>query len=167
MTIEERMEIIRNKARKNKEEEANKLSAEDAKRNKLILQIKNLHDRINSLLILANECDINGIKIPQDGYYYSRYNSAKEFGYDAEFIAEGIRHHVGFINGGKYEWVGIKNGGACGVYDFYTNGSEVFSIHQSTKAKAEPRICDMEQFLEEFPVFEKAFYNWIDNLQWE
>lgn len=165
MTIEERMEIIRNKAKKNKEEEANKLSAEDAKRNKLILQIKNLHDRINSLLILANECDTNGINIPQDGYYYRRYNSAKEFGYDAEFIAEGIRHHVGFINGGKYEWVGIKNGGACGVYDFYTNGSDVFSIHQSTRAKAEPRIRDMEKFLEEFPVFEKAFYNWIDSLQ--
>ena len=165
MTIEERMEIIRNKAKKDEKEKMNKIYAEDAKRNELVSKIKDVGDRISSLLVLANECKANGIKIPTDAYYTMRYNSAKEFGYDAEFIAEGIRHHVGFINGGKYKWVGIENGGICGKYDFYTDGFEVFSIHEDTKAKAEPRICDMEKFLKEFPIFENAFYNWIDSLQ--
>ena len=170
MTTEERIAIIRNKAKRDEEEYIEAISAEERQRNELIAQVNNLNKRIEALITLANECVNNGIGIPERDHDFGSYDTAKKYGYDAEFIAEGIRHHTGFIRTwpwyktGNFVWVGIENGGACGCYDFYTNGDEVFSIHEENHSKEKPRIRDMQKFLKEFPVFEKAFYNWIDSL---
>lgn len=172
-TLEERMEAIRNKAKKDADDATAKLNAEDAKRKELISQINSLSDRIKAILTLANECVRMNVKIPQRHPMDMNYETAKVYGYLAEFIAEGIYHHTGLIRScscgsgskEKYEWIGIDNGGACGRFDFHTNGDQVFAIHEEERFHAEPRICDMEKFLREFPVFEAAFYNWIDSLQ--
>ena len=171
MTTEERMAIICNKAKKDADEATRKANEMLAKRDKLKGQVCDLENRIYNMMMLANACIDNKVEIPGSGYQWSsHHDAAKKYGYDADFLAEGIRHHTGFIcklaERGKrhFKYIGIKNGGYCGKWDFYTDGREVFSIHEENGSYAEPRICDMEQFLKEFPVFEQAFYNWIESL---
>lgn len=181
MTVEERMAIIKNKAEQSKNEAQIKADAEERERFELMEQIKDLINRIEDLCKLANACLENGIEIPCNKQFSFDYNSGEKWGYPYEFIAEEIRHHVGFFtpkfewnNNGKktftepFRYIGIKNGGACGVWDFRTDGVAVESINNTDYDKgkmAEPRIRDMKQFLKEFPLFEQGFLNWIDSLQ--
>ena len=168
MTTEERLKIIRNKAERNVIEAEQEANAVELKREELKSQIKNLYSRIQSLLICANECVKNGIKIPKSDSTYSR--AGEEYGYDHEFIAEGFYHGTGLIkrnHDNEFNWLGIKNGGANGPWDFITNGIDIKSIGNADYNKGtqdKPRISDMEKFLKQFPVFEEAFYNWIDSM---
>lgn len=164
MTTEERIALIRDRARRDSEEKAEQERRKELEKESLKLEILSLKERISAIITLANECKNNGVKIPESKCGTYKLDAAIQYGYDAEFIAEGIRHHVGLINTSPFRWLGIDNGGACGPYDFRTNGCEVFSIHETEHFWAEPRTCDMKQFLVEFPVFEKAFYNWIDTM---
>ena len=180
MTVEERMAIIKNKAEQDKNEAQAKADAEERERFELEEQIRDLLNRIRDLCQLANACIENGIKIPTNSQFSSEYNSGEKWGYPYEFIAEGIRHHVGFFTP-KREWrngeqvftepfryIGIKNGGACGVWDFRTDGVTVESINNTDYDRGKttkPRIQDMKKFLKEFPLFEQGFLNWIDSLQ--
>ena len=171
MTTEERMAIICNKAKKDADEATRKANELLSKTDKLKEQVCNLEDRIYNMIMLANACVDNKVEIPGSRFNWSfDYDAAKKYGYDADFLADGVRHHTGFICTWSaneiqhFKYIGIKNGGFCGKWDFYTDGREVFSIHEENGSYAEPRICDMEQFLKEFPVFEQAFYNWIESL---
>ena len=104
---------------------------------------------------MAKECKRNNVQIP----------AANEYGYDAEFYAEGIYHHVGFEETLRY--LKIDNGGFCGPIDFYTNGEDIFGQHEETGNIVQATAEDMRKFLKEFPVFEAAFYKWIESLQEE
>ena len=101
-------------------------------------------------------------------------------GYDTyDFCADGFYHHVGFMECKKGHWyrgenkynkikyLGIDNGGACGVYDFYTNGDVTFFKHEETGEVKEAYLGNMKEFLNEFDKFEAAFYKWIDSLMEE
>lgn len=164
MTKEDRLAIIRGKAEKDKQAQLDAKKAEDALRELLVKQIDDLTERIETVLVLANECLKNGVKIPEGKF--SKYDSGKQYGYPYEFIAEGIYHHTGIIKcGDKFTHLGINNGGACGCYDFWTNGISTFSVHENRRNDIQPpRIKDMEKFLEEFDIFEKGFLNFIDSL---
>ena len=169
MTTEERIAIIRDKANRQKQAEIEKANSEHTERLALRKEVATLTDRIQDIIALANECELNDIKIPRDIHYRC---AAKKYGYDAEFIAEGINHHTGLYHPwgerqkGKYNYLAIDNGGACGKWDFLTNGDISISVYEDDHSKTdEPRIYDMKKFINEFPVFETAFYNWIDSLQ--
>ena len=171
LEIKNRIDIIKNRAKKNIEEEQAARDAENRKIQGLADRIRDMSDRINTIIRLANACTQNGIKIPESEKLSMREDAGKEYGYPYEFIAEGIRHHTGLIRtwadhkSGTYEYIGINNGGACGCYDFWTDGDNVWAVHENNhKDKKAPRIKDMEKFLEEFPIFEKAFLNFIDSL---
>lgn len=168
MNTEDRIAIIKNKAIKNDREKQEAVNAEKTRRDELINIIKGMKERIETILLLANTCIENKIKIPQT----LDYNAGKEWGYPYEFIAEGIRHHVGLIatwdnyrNSVVCKYIGINNGGACGCYDFWTNGTVVKAVHEDNRSDIKiPRICDLEQFIREFPGFESGFLKWIDSL---
>lgn len=129
--------------------------------NNLYYEVARLKERITEVLVLARECRRNNVKIPESRLS-NHYDAAKKYGYDADFFAEGIRHHVGFDK--NLEYLTINNGGACGPIDFYTNGDDITGEHESTHAAVQARAEDMRQFLKEFPVFEGAFYKWIESL---
>ena len=168
MTTEERLEIIRNKAERNVIEAEEKANAEELKREELKSQIKNLYSRIQSLLICANECVKNGIKIPKSDSTYSR--AGEKYGYDHEFIAEGFYHGTGLVrerDSKTFRYLGINNGGACGPWDFRTDGDIIINVggeNYNRDQIKEPQNKDMEKFLKQFPIFEEAFYKWIDSM---
>lgn len=170
MGIEERMNIIKNKAKKDADAKLTAQNAEREQQNRLMKEIKSLSNRIKDIIALANACNKNGVKIPEYTIW-GCCDSGKKYGYEHEFIAEGIYHHTGLIRtwgcytNGTYKYIGIENGGACGHYDLWTDGDNVFYIHEDNRNdKKWPGIRDMEKFLKEFPVFEQAFFNWIDSL---
>lgn len=124
--------------------------------NNLYNEVARLKERITEVLELARECRRNNVKIPK---------LAKQYGYDAEFYAEGFYHHVGFSK--DLDWLTINNGGACGQIDFYTNGDDITGEHEITHAAVQAKASDMRKFLKEFKFFEAAFYKWIESLDEE
>lgn len=170
MTLEERMEIIKNKAKNDAEIEKAKRKKMDEELGATYLSIEDLSGRITDIILLANECINNGIEFP---------SQTNKYGYghgSINFFADGINHHVGFMDSKKgwykkgdipyrkIKFLGIEQGGACGKYDFYTNGVDTFSKHEDTGDHSEAKLEHMKWFLREFPVFESAFYKWIDSL---
>ena len=161
MTTEERLEIIKNKAKQIADKEKIAAQKEAEEHQVLVDEIRMYFEQIQNIITLANACDVNGIKMPKDG---------KRYGYEYSFVAEGIYHHVGLIRPNatdrEYRYIGIENGGACGKYDFWTDGNRCYAVHEDNRTiKREARIYDMKKFLEEFPQFEKAFLAWIDNME--
>ena len=171
MTLEDRLANIKNRAMSDKQAELDAKAKEEAEREALIDKIASYSERINTILTLANACIQNGVKIPEKRPFTFDYDSAAPYGYPNEFIAEGICHHTGLIRTwpeyqkGQYEYIGIKNGGANGCWHFWTNGDTSFAVNEDISTRrTEPRIYDMQKFLKEFPVFEKAFLKFIDTL---
>jgi len=175
VTLEERLAIIGNKAEKDKEAAIKKEKNLQEEIAEAIENVKALGDRINALIIVANECIDKKIKFPS-AYEVRDYGYNSE-GCDYDFFADGIYHHVGFMycKRGWYKtgespynkiaYVGIVNGGACGNWDFCVNKDEIISRHQGTGEAALPSLRDMKKFLKEFEIFETAFYKWIDSMQ--
>lgn len=155
--------VERDKLAKMTEEEKAMKEFDDA-----YYKIAALSDRITDILYLANKCETNGIKIPCENSTYKR--AGEEYGYKAEFIAEAIHHNVGLAGGNgsyhsPYKCVMIRNGGACGDTDLIVTEEDVFGKCHHGDANTPPRIEDMKQFLKEFPIFEAAFYKWLDSLE--
>lgn len=174
MTLEERLAAISNKAEKDKIKEYNEKLNEQNKIENALNKIKELEPRIRALITLGNKCIEEKIQFPSSSEttklgYGSGYNS-----YD--FCADGFYHHVGFMNCkrgfwrrdefpfNEIEYLGIYNGGACGVYNFYTNGTKTFCKHERTGEIIEAKLEHMKKFLKEFDSFEAAFYKWIDSM---
>ena len=166
MTQEERLRNIQTKAKRDAAVKAAAENAEKAERNELIQQIKDMYERITDLIALANACIDNGIAIPQAEPLDSMKRSGEPWGYPYEFIAEGIYHHTGFIKQNRtITYIGIKNGGANGTFDFWTDGLNVWHVHEQNKSiKREPSIYDLQKFLREFPKFEEAFLKFVDEM---
>lgn len=64
----------------------------------------------------------------------------------------------------KIEYLGIVEGGACGIWDFYTNGTKTFLKHEENGSIKGAELKYLNDFLNEFDIFEKAFYKWVDSL---
>lgn len=172
--LENRLNIIKNKAERDRQEKIAREREEEKRIDDLIDQVNSMEDRIQDIINLANACIKSKISIPRKGYYYGNYDSGKKYGYPHEFVAEGIRHHVGLIvDAREYDvlnhnysikYIGINNGGANGKYDFHTDGHYVYHVHEDNNSIKRPTEYDLEKFLKEFPEFEKGFLNWIDSL---
>lgn len=159
----DRIERIKNYSTITKKELEKKKQAQEKLKNELISNIQALQPRIEKIIYTANTCYDNGIDVENCGSnIYRNYDGGYEKG---QFLTEGIYHRVGIVRQHPYECMGIDNGGVCGIYDFRTNGMEVYSLNNNDNkdnATYEPRIEDMQKFLNFFDVFEKAFYEYID-----
>lgn len=150
-----------------KNEENLKMAAEkqqDEKRESLILKIRSLAPRIDELIATGNVCLQN--KIPLTGQAFGMRE-----GYDTnQFFTNSWSHLVGFVGNPHLqpchiEFLGINGGGACGVYNFRTNGTDVFSVHENKpNDKTPPSIGHMERFLNSFDTFESSFYAYVDSV---
>ena len=126
-----------------------------------------LESRISALITIANKCIREYVDFPSSEIS-SKFGYGK--GYNSyNFMADGFYHHVGFIRPRKseteeIEYLGIIGGGACGIYDFYTNGIEIFLKHENTGEYKCAQLKHLDRFLNEFDLFEKSFYKWIDSL---
>lgn len=163
MELKDRIAIIKNRAEQDNTAKIEKEKRINLRREELLNKISSLEERIHDLITLANECAKNGIKLP---------NNTGKYGYgtgyrDHNFYADGINHHVGFMGHGKglCDYIGIYNGGFCGVWDFYTNGKETLLKHEiDGTIRYDVEVNYLESFLSDFGIFESAFYKWIDSL---
>ncbi len=141
--------------------ENNKRIQEDQEKKSLVEQIQQLKPRIDQLLEIGNAC--RDAQIPLTG----RAWGSRE-GYDTnQFVTNSWSHLVGFVDHGTYyplTQLGINGGGACGVWNFRTNGVQVYEEHEHTTETLEPQIGHMKRFLNEFDKFEKSFYDYVDKL---
>jgi hypothetical protein len=163
MELKDRMAIINDKAKRINDEKRIKEEKIDMERKELLNKISSLEERIRDLITLVNECVKNGINLPANTGKYG-YGTGYR---DHNFYADGINHHVGFMGHGKglCDYIGIYNGGFCGVWDFYTNGEEVFLKHETNGfIRYDVEINHLQKFLSDFDIFESAFYKWIDSL---
>lgn len=173
MNTNERINMISAKRNELNGEAKAKANAEDKLRQELIDVVRSWHDRIAD--VIAVGCALQDNDFLEQKHRFDRDRRLQRYGYDGAIIAEGFYHHVGFMmrmrcNTHEHpEWIGIRMGGACGCYDFYTNGIDVLSIHEDSaiwSASLQKRqpvpIAHLQKFINEFPVYEKALYAWVD-----
>lgn len=142
--------------------------------NGLVARIQALKPRIDELIKIGNACLENGIELNSyhNSGWFNRSNDCYERG---TFVTNGISHRVGFVqtwgqhSKGSHSFVelGIDNGGACGRYDFRTDGEKVYFVNEDDKTDIKgpsQRMRDLKEFLEEFETFETAFYAYIDKV---
>lgn len=175
MTAQERIaRINRTVVVENAQKEAEMLQKE-AKQKQLMAQIISIGDRIRALIEVGNSCAEKGLMPRADIFHDHRVKDT--------FCTDGIHHEVGFHRTGAWytgdnkfsiRYVGFDNGGACGPYDFYTDGTDIFEEHEDAKRKdwdmchqfdkkrRPPTIENMQIFLRDFDAFEKMFYDWFD-----
>ena len=123
-------------------------------------QIHELKPRIDELIKVGNACLKHNI--PLTGSAWGGHE-----GYDThQFFTNSWSHLVGFVENRdkSITYLGINAGGACGVYDFRTDGTDTYDVHESTKEIVEPNVHHLKRFLAEFDTFEKEFYEYIDNI---
>ena len=151
--------VIRKKAKRDREAAMTDEERKIAMWNDLYNTAASMQERVKNILFLANECKRNEIAIPEEEYRY---------GYEHGFFASGITHHVGLT--ANCDRITIRNGGFCGMVDFYINSEDIWALYGEgcDKGKrADIRALDLEKFISEFPVFEAAFYTWLDSLEEE
>lgn len=156
--------------RKNTEAEEKKRRMEEEDKAARAKVLK-LNERVEGLLTVANKLREAGIALPER-------NTLRQFGYDYDAVAEGFYHAVGFQHNtripkfdsrGKLAelvTIGFYNGGACGPWDFfYRPGAKPdvwLSNEHNRDYKLNPSSTEYNKFLRQFPVFEEAFYKWLD-----
>lgn len=161
--LEKRMKLIEKKAQSIKKEEEETRNNEAKRDSEALEKIKALTPRIEALIALANKCIEQKVPFPDSvevgklGYGKGKYG----------FFSDGIYHAVGFMRekgSAQVKCIGVVEGGFCGVWDFYTNGTETFVRHQNDKTRKDADYYQMIKFIERFESFETAFYRWIDGM---
>lgn len=167
MTTEERISMISAKRVNIDNAETAKKNAEDVLRSQLIAQVLDMGERIANIIAIGNALKENGF-LYSSTMFNRDDNRLHKYGYEHAVLADGITHHTGLFgrclqySKKPIEYMGIEMGGYCGTYDFVTDGTTVKSVHEKTKQTQEVPIKHLRQFLAEFPVYEKAFYAWVD-----
>ncbi len=143
----------------------NKAKKEENIRQILISHIASLSSRIAELIETGNACLQNNIELDKYHSVSRSYDSYEK----GTFVANGITHQLGFItkrsesNKCVITSIGIINGGACGNTDLLVKEDLITGITVGPKS-CEPRIRDMERFLEQFEEFETTFYAYVDQI---
>ena len=155
------IEILEKTAKGIEDKKISEKKKKDQERTDLMQKIRDLRPRITDLIEAGQKCQELGIDFPTR-------KEMSQFGYDSRFEADSVNHDLGFITKEfKFRYLGIKNGGFNGPWDFYTDGTESFSVANEDYLKGAidyPYIGDMKKFLKQFEVFESAFYQWIDSV---
>lgn len=127
-------------------------------------KIRELHPRIEELVKVANACLENRI------WFDTRNSYNSEDG----FLADGITHYVGFIQdrtnfvrNRPIKYLGIRGGGACGDFDFITDGEIMYmSPHNNADClySKEAPLEYLKRFVNGFDRFETSFYKYVDDI---
>ena len=130
----------------------------------LVARIKALEPRIRDLMATGNACiECN---IPLTGHVFGMQENYET----NQFFTNSWSHLVGFVGNtrgklSRIEYLGINGGGACGIYDFRTDGVSVFSVSERDHRDiVTPSVGHMKRFLKEFDTFEAAFYTYVDKM---
>ena len=126
----------------------------------LLDQIWVMKPDIDNLIKVANAAREVGIpiqvKFPDTNFTYE----------NGDFIADAMTHKIGFIPSSltseRIIGVGFEGGGYCGNYDFFTNGQAVLDRNHDNGRDKPASTEHLEKFIEKFPEFKKAFYDYIE-----
>lgn len=121
-------------------------------------KIRALKPRIKELIEVGNACLVNGIALTGQAW-------GGHEGYDThQFITNCWSHLVGFVQNGKsaiFE-LGINAGGACGKWNFRTDGDKVYDVCGDERREAS--LEHMQKFINKFDEFETTFYGYVDGI---
>lgn len=159
-TVNNRINAIANFAQKREEEKVAKERALQQQIEEHIRQVRELKPRIDELIAVGNACLKHNI--PLTGSAWGGHE-----GYDThQFFTNCWSHLVGFVknNDNTITHLGIYAGGACGLYDFLTDGFEVYDQHEQSHERVTPNICHLKEFLEDFDTFESELYKYVDKV---
>ena len=127
-------------------------------RQSLLDQIRVMKPDIDNLIKVAKAAQEAGIPL-KVGYMA---NHTYENG---DFFTDAITHKVGFVQASitskEIIGVGFEAGGYCGVYDFFTDGVAIYDKKRDNGHDREASTEHLEKFIEKFPEFERAFYDYI------
>lgn len=152
-------QMINNKILAVKTQEEEKKRAEEQRLHNARDQCIRLQRRCENIIDTANMILYSGLDLPKRAVL-------ENYGYKYDALAEGFYHGVGFMGRGLTKpitHVGVYAGGACGHWDFYIDGTRFFLMHDQSFVTKNPSAAQMERFAEEFPLFESAFYKWIED----
>ena len=128
-------------------------------RQSLLDRIRVMKPDIDNLVKVAKAAQEAGIPL-KVGYMA---NHTYENG---DFFTDAMTHKVGFVQASitskEIIGVGFEAGGYCGVYDFFTDGVAIYDKKRDNGHDREASTEHLEKFIEKFPEFEKAFYNYIE-----
>lgn len=146
--------------------EQERVAAEHHRQN-MLDWIQAMKPDIDNLIKVANAARGAGIplqvKFPDTNFTYE----------NGDFMTDAITHKIGFIPiffplipssllSEGIIGIGFEGGGCCGNYDFFTDGSVICDKNRDTKHDREASTEHLEKFIEKFPEFEKAFYDYIE-----
>lgn len=131
-------------------------------RTQLLDRIQVMKPDIDNLIKVANAAREAGIsiqvKFPDTNFTYE----------NGDFMADAMTHKIGFIPNSRINeqiiGVGFEGGGYCGQYDFFTDGSAIFDKNRNNGHNREASTEHLEKFIEKFPEFERAFYDYIEKV---
>ena len=136
--------------------------AEEHHRQSLLDQIRVMKPDIDNLIKVAEAAREAGIPLQVS---FDRFDSSYEKG---DFFTDAMTHKVGFVPTSFTDksiiGVGFEGGGCCGQYDFFTDGSAICDKNRDNGHDREASTEHLEKFIEKFPEFERAFYNYIEKV---
>lgn len=131
-------------------------------------KIKLLKPNIENIIKVYRHAVKNGIKF---NYNCSTNTDVDKVHSSGDFVADSFCHRLGLILDGTFkkegyydikDYLGIRGGGACGDYDFITNGDYSANKNRTTKHETVPTLSYLRRFVNEFPIFESDFYAYIE-----
>lgn len=133
--------------------------AKEHHRQRLLDQILVMKPNIDNLVKVAEAA--MEAEIPLQLSHF-RFDPSYESG---DFFTDAMTHKVGFVPTSFINksiiGVGFEGGGCCGQYDFFTDGSAIYDRNRDNGRYCEASTEHLEEFIEKFPEFEKAFYDYI------
>ena len=130
-------------------------------RQSLLDQIRVMKPDIDNLVKVAKAAREAGIPL-RSGYMIDHTYEK------GDFFTDAMTHKVGFVQASitskEIIGVGFEAGGCCGNYDFITNGSAIYDRNRDNGYDREASTKHLEKFIEKFPEFEKAFYDYIEKV---
>ena len=88
-----------------------------------------------------------------------------DFTYEnSHFMTDAMTHKVGFVKDLWTNRVIIGVGFEGGEYDFFTDGSAIYDRNRYDGRYREASTKHLEKFIEKFPEFERAFYDYIEKV---
>lgn len=131
-------------------------------RQSLLDQIRVMKPDIDNLVKVAETAREAGIPLLVS---CDCFNPSYERG---DFFTDAMTHKVGFVptsfNNKTIIGVGFEGGGCCGQYDFFTDGVAIYDRNRDNGFSREASTEHLEKFIEKFPEFERAFYDYIEKV---
>ena len=138
--------------------EQERVAAEHHRQN-MLDWIQAMKPDIDNLIKVAKAAQEAGIPLQVS---FDRFNPSYEKG---DFFTDTMTHKVGFVPTSFTDksiiGVGFEGGGCCGQYDFFTDGVAIYDKNRDNGFSREATTEHLEKFINMFPEFEKAFYNYI------